>query len=181
MSVFPPVADVGNIPTYASNSGATSFTVAASTTDFLTLFGSASKTIEILKVFVIPTNSGAGNYWDHAFLIKRTAVNTGGTSAAQVITKLDSTDPTATATPLQYTANPSGLGAGTVIHQTRISHMPFSYYFVDSNGPMGIIFDSDKFGKPIILRGVAEGLAVNYNGASPGSNIHRGGFLWRER
>jgi hypothetical protein len=179
MSVFPPSANVSNVPTYSSNNGAATFTIAASATDFLTLFGSASKTIEVLKVFC-SANFNVTEYWVNAFLIKRSAVNTGGTSAAQTITKCDSADPEATATPLQYTAKPSALGAGTVIHQTRIGFSPATYYDFSNPNPMQAVFDSDKFGKPITLRGVAEGLALNLNGVTPSSNVFRGGFLWRE-
>jgi hypothetical protein len=180
MSVFPPVADVGNIPTYSSNNGATTFTVAASTTDFITLFGSASKIVEVLKVFA-EFDFTATNLLINAWLIKRTAVNTGGTSAAQTITQLDSADPVATATPRQYTANPSGLGAGTVIHFTRIEMNQLGYYAYGNANPMRAVFDSDKFGKPIVLRGVSEGLALNLNGITPTGTVCKAGFLWRER
>jgi hypothetical protein len=53
-------------------------------------------------------------------LIKRTTLNTGGTSTAPTVGKYDSANPAAAGVVLAYTANPSALGAGVALHSEKV-------------------------------------------------------------
>src|SRR6267154_1818040 len=83
---------------------------AASTTDLLCLAGSATKTIKLQSLKL----SGSGTAISvPVTLLKRVSADTGGTAAstaanpANTISKRDSSNATATAIPIAYTANPT--------------------------------------------------------------------------
>jgi hypothetical protein len=105
------IVDTGKA-TYATT--AVAFAYAASGTDIFTITGSATKTIRILRISVTGTQT-TGAMRD-VLLIKRSAANTGGTSATPTIAPYDSNSSAATAVVRNYTANPSALGAsvGTI-------------------------------------------------------------------
>ncbi|MFA6875729.1 MAG: hypothetical protein WCQ87_03750 [Parabacteroides sp.] len=133
-------------------------TPAATPTDIVTLYGSATKTVKIKRVTVSGQATTAGSM--PVSLVKRTAVNTTGTSSAPSIAKFDSTDGAATATPLLYTANPSALGAGVMVASQTLN-------MGVAGAADTVYFDfSNRNDKAIYLHGVAEGLAINLNGAT---------------
>jgi hypothetical protein len=110
-------------------------------------------------------------------LIKHSTANSGGTCAAMTKTPVDSTDSAATATVFSCTANPTpGTSVGSVSNQQ---------YFLGnlttgvSGPPMDVDFGS-KGGKPVILRGVAQGLAVNLNGVTQAGNLLQVTIEWTE-
>lgn len=155
--------------TYVSND--TLFTpTTTNPTDVWTMYGSATKTIKILYLGVL-WKTGTSNFW---YLIKRSTTNTGGTSTSTTPTKLDSNNPAATATILNYTANPSSLGTSQgVIVQAGM--YPFATaqsntYLSAQNVAVPAIFNASQQmgGQPIILRGTSEGIALNLNGVAGG-------------
>lgn len=143
------------------------YTPVATPTDIFILPGSASKTIKILRVAITQTQTTTGvNQW---FLIKRSTANSGGTSGATTVVPLDSASSAGTAAPLKYTGNPT---TGTPVGNIRICDVVSPKVDSVSSG-YHVIYDStDRVnGQPITLRGVAEGLALNFNGAAVPSGL----------
>jgi hypothetical protein len=133
-------------------------TPAATPTDVFILNGSATKTIKIKRVTVSGLATTAGSM--NVSLVKRTVVNTAGTSTAPSIAQFDSLDASATAVPKLYTANPSALGAGV-----SLSSQTLNFGVAGAAGT--VIFDfANRNDKAIYLHGVAEGLAINLNGGA---------------
>ena len=144
------------------------FTPAASATDIFTLYGSSTKTIQIQKIYFSSTVSSGSVSFDKFYLVKRSGTNSGGTSASLTGVPLDSANAAATATNINnYTANPSGLGTAVGNVQAGISESVFSGgTAVSFNNGGQILFDADKYGQAITLRGTSQGIALNYNGVS---------------
>lgn len=134
-------------------------TPVATPTDVATLYGSASKTVRVKRVTVSGQATTAGSM--NVSLIKRTAANTGGTSTTPTIGQFDSADAAATATALLYnTTNPTTLGAGVALSMQTLN-------FGVAGAAGTVVFDfSNRNDKPIILNGVAQGLAINFNGGA---------------
>lgn len=135
---------------------------AAATTDVFIISGSATKTVKVTVV----SFSGADSAMKVSplFLIKRSTANTGGTSTTLTNVPYDSTDAAGTAVVKAYTANPT---LGTAVGTIRSTNAGF---YSNGNGvPPNVIW---AFGtasaKPIILRGTAENLVLNLNGATVG-------------
>jgi hypothetical protein len=144
----------------------TAFTPGAAPTDIFTITGSATNNIYIMKMGISTTQGAAGVNAFH--LLKRSAANAGGTSAAATVTPYNSADAAGTATVLQYTANPAALGAvigdvwsgwinSPVITTAGIGQLQTEINFLDI------------FGQPLTLRSAAEVVAWNFAGvALPG-------------
>jgi hypothetical protein len=177
------VSKAGRITAYnslgrevAPNSKATfsasgTFTPAATPTDLVTIFGSGTKTVRIIKIEIGTTNTAAGS--QQFLVVKRSAVNTGGTFVAATAVSKDTTDgASATATVGHYTANPSALGtsAGTVITKRLASPaaVPASFagVVVDAGHDFANDSPSNTPGKQMTLSGTNQGYAVNFNGAA---------------
>jgi hypothetical protein len=147
----------------------------ATPTDLLVLPGSATagKVVKLVRFDIASVATAAGIYTVH--LIKRTTGNTGGTSAAMTITKLDSND-TATAAPVTYSVVPTTLGTGTDItavrlFQNTLTLQPERLSFLFGNGPM----------EALTLRGVAQAFAVNFNAvALPAGSLFDMTIYWTE-
>jgi hypothetical protein len=130
---------------------------AAGATDLFTIYGSASKTVRITRISMVGTATALTDV--PVSLIKRSAVNTTGTSTSQTAVPHDSNNAAATGTVLAYTVNPGGLGAtvGTV----RASVLALT---AATGAPSPTIWDfTIRNTQGIVLRGVAQGLAINLN------------------
>lgn len=130
--------------------------------DVFTLQGSGTKTVKIIRVAVILVQGGTVTAAQNAVtLVKRTAANTGGVTAAVSLTtsKRDTNDAAMTAVPVYYTTAPTAVGAGTVIRR-----IPF---LATASGTAAAVpvFErtfGDKPGeKQPTLRGTSEFFAVN--------------------
>lgn len=139
------------------------FTPAATPTDIVRIIGSATKTVKVWKVEMTNTQTtgGANNF----FLIKRTTANTAGTAVNSTSTTFDTLDAAATAVINHYTTNPTTLGTGTTICTTRV-FTPAPATVVSTNNPFSWDFRTPSALRPIVLRGVAESLVVNFAGAA---------------
>ncbi len=133
----------------------------ATATDFITLVGSASKTIRITRI-EIEGDATAAALAD-IYVYKRTAADTGGTATQPAITYHDSTDAAPTAVANLYSVLPTGLGAGTLARAGRL-------YLPAAGTPTGAnikLFDfSVRNEKALVLRGVAQSMAINWGGAA---------------
>jgi hypothetical protein len=135
---------------------------ATSATDMLTICGSATKTIRVLRVQAGGDATAASIY--DVYLYKRTTANTGGTATNPTPAKRDSQDAAASATLSLYSANPSGLGTGTMF---RGGHALLAAATSPSVAPLWIDWVFGNTGeRQVILRGAAECLAVSNNGNS---------------
>jgi len=148
------VTTEGTAATYGIS--AVAVTPAATPTDVVTIYGSATKTVRVKNVTVSGLATTAGSM--DVSLVKRTEVNTEGTSSAPTAAKFDSADGSATATVAQYSANPTALGAGVMLATKKLN--------MGVAGAGGVVvFDfATRNDKALVLRGVAQGLAINLNG-----------------
>ena len=150
-------------PAFSAASAA--FSPGTTPQDIFTITGSATKTIEVLRMTISSIQTAAGtNSW---FIAKRSTANSGGTSAAVTAVPHDSNDAAATATVLQYTANPT---AGTLVGNiwTGKQHSPTA---ATIGLPVMLVDFTLLYGKPIILTGITEVLAWNFAGASLPSGL----------
>jgi hypothetical protein len=145
------------IPTY---SAAASIVLAASATDVFTIYGSASTSVRIRRIEISGVATAAGGM--QVSLVKRSAVNTSGTSSAVTAVPHDAADAAATATCLAYTANPT---SGTTVGTIRTFNLPMPAIAAAVN-PIVETFGGDRADKSLVLTGVAQGLAINFNGGT---------------
>ena len=137
------------------------FTPAATPTDILSVVGNASKQVKILRIEIWTTQTTAGV--NEFLLIKRSALNTGGTRAAMTAVPLDSRSPAATADVGNYTANPAGLGTAVGTVDTA---KPAAGAATNTTNPNYVWDYNDTNGSPIVLRTALESLCINFNGAA---------------
>lgn len=163
-------------PTYAA--AAKNFTAAATPTDVCILNGSATKTVYVTKVSVSGLKTTGG--LSQVLLFKRSAANTGGTAVGATEVAYDSTDAAPTAAMQHYTANPTP-GAGTQIYSNYMSFMApagttdIAAYEVVLGAATG---GTSKY---VVLRGVAQGLAVNLDGATLTGGVFNCNYEWIEQ
>jgi hypothetical protein len=134
---------------------------ATTATDIFTITGSNTKTIRITKVDVNGIQTTAGQV--AVVLIKRSTANTAGTSTAQTAVTYDSSNTSATAVVLAYTANPT---TGTLVgrfYSQRV-FMPGAATASDAQGLSSVYGDIGQ--QNIVLRGINEVFAVNFNGVT---------------
>ena len=138
----------------ATYSAFVSFTAVAG--DIAILPGSATKTIRVTRVEVSFFTSGTAGV-ETVQLIKRSAANSGGTSAAIPVVPHDSGFAAASAAPLNYTvAGTPGAAVGT------IRGVQFNDASSALPGANSWIWDfGSRPSSAIVLRGVAQGLAIN--------------------
>jgi hypothetical protein len=148
----------GAKPTYSAS---VTVAPAATATDVVTLAGSATTTIRITLVRISGISTTA--ITTPVLLIKRSAANTGGTSAALTRVPHDSNSAAATAAGLSYTVNPTALGAAVgTVRQDRLS-----FAVTGSTAQDPIVWDfGDRPAQAIVLRGTTQILAINLNGVT---------------
>jgi hypothetical protein len=154
---------------------AVNFAPVATPTDVCVLPGSASKTIRVTRIMVQGFATTKGSM--ALQIIKRAAADTAGTSAGLTAVPYDSGDAAASAAPLKYTANPT-------INSTIGNYDTKSLNFaVAGDESVPYIFETGYRGgaKALVLRGVAEQVAVNLSGAAvPTGGTIGCSFEWTE-
>lgn len=153
------------------------FTPAATPTDIVTIAGAATKIIKILKIELWTTQTTAGV--NEFLLIKRSALDTGGTPVSMPAVPLDSRSPAAVATVSNWTANPAGLG--TAVGTIEVAR-PAANVTTGSTNPSYVFdFMTATNGSPIVLRSAVEQLALNFNGAAvPAGYVSNINVRWIE-
>lgn len=151
------------------------FVPPAAATDIAILSGSGSKTIRVTRVRVSGSTTSGSAIKVSFNLVKRSTAASGGTSTTPLVAPYDSTNAAGTAVLRVYTANPTvGTSAG-VVRATSTS--------VAQAGVSGgdIVWALDSLvNQPVILRGTAEALAINLNGATVSGPIFSASFEWEE-
>src|SRR6202140_653033 len=132
-------------------------TLPATATDVSTISGSATKAVYVTGVYITGTQTTLGEV--EAFVIKRSAANTGGTATNPSAIAMDSSDPAATAVVAAYSVNPAGLGA--VIGSVARRLVPLG---VAAGSVPGTAISFGDKSKPVVLRGTSEFLALNLGG-----------------
>ena len=153
------------------------FTPAATATDVITICGSATKTVRVVRIQA-SADATAASVIDF-YVFKRTAVNTGGTAAAVTIAKMDSKDAAPTAVVSKYSVNPTGLGTGILFTGDH-----YALPAASTTGYPGTPWIEDfgiRNNKAAVLRGVTECLAFGFDGQTipAGFGLYLG-FEWTE-
>ena len=129
---------------------------AAAATDIFVLSGSGSTRVYVTRVVISGTAGVAAKI--NVQLVKRTTANSAGTAATVAIGHYSSSQSAPTATAAAYTANPT-LGSSTGL----VRSVKFFFGVATAAGDPILTIDLDP---PVVLRGTAEGLAVNLDGSS---------------
>lgn len=138
-------------------------TPAATTTDGLTITGSATKTIRVAKIIVGGLATGAGQM---TVQVNRNVggVDTGGTGTSQAaaIASRDTNNSAATALITLYTANPTIAAGALVLDSCRL------FFQTAAGGAPDVCaftygINDDQM---TVLRGVTDQLAINFNSSA---------------
>jgi hypothetical protein len=139
---------------------------ASSTTDNWRISGNASNTVIVTKLSVTCTETTAGQV--SVQLIKRSTAGSGGTAATVTAVPLDSNKAAASSVVNSYTG--TGPTVGTIVG--NIDDAQFGCMAAATATPNDIYIPATSPGAPIaVLRGTAEGVALNFGGAITGGNL----------
>lgn len=171
------IQSVNNVSNRADtySGAAKNFTLAATPSDACILNGSATRTVYVTKVSISGLKTTAG--LSQVLLFKRTAANTGGTAVATTEVANDTASAAPTAAMQHYTANPTP-GTGTQIYS---NYALFQAPAGTTDGVLREIRFGDGMSQYNVLRGVAQGLAVNLDGATLTGGVFNCTFEWIER
>lgn len=176
----------GYVPKQTYSAAFIGLVPAASATDLVCIKGSATKTVVVRSIRLSGT---AGTLVTlPVTLLRRASADTGGTAAsttanpANTISKRDTTNATATAVPISYTANPTiGDTSPTYIDSQSLT---LNVTGTTAAAVVPLVFD---FGKDMVnlnqapvLRGTAQQLCLNLNAISVSSGVLNGSLTWTE-
>lgn len=148
----------GRKATYSA--GVSNLAVAALTTDFFTITGSATTIVKVTKITF--QSESTANAVPELILLKRSTANSGGTSTTATAVPNDSADAAATAVVRSYTANPT---LGTLVGFVRA--VKFFSSGASSQPAEPVIFEfGNNHSKPIVLRGTGEVLSLSLAGVT---------------
>ena len=158
--------------TYTANANVT---LASTPTEIFYLTGSATKTVFVREVSVQCTKTASG--YVLAYLMKRSTATTGGTSAIPTVIPLDSSNSTATAVARSFTANPT-VGTGVSIAQLYLPFISTATY----TEPSVVKYRwGTGMEQSLILRGVAQAVAVNFGGGTTTGGVCNVHVTWMEQ
>jgi len=160
------------LPTYASVTGGLMSAITA--TDIVTIYGSATKIINVLSITISGIQTTASQVL--FILTNRSSVNTGGTSVVQINVPYDSLQPAGTATVRGYTVNPATLGAAVGNVNRDRSFVAGVGSATHANILEWRFTDSKNF----VLRGTSEGLCINLNAETITGGVFNVRIEWTE-
>lgn len=139
----------------------TGITTASTPTDIFRISGSATKTVYIKSISVDGVKTTSGTLLVN--LIKRSTANSDGTTVAITEHPLDSTSAAATAVAVGITANMT-VGTGVIIGSQRVAWLSNTA----ATAPRAAKWEWGDWGPNsfAVLRGVAQGLAINLDGVT---------------
>jgi ABC-type transporter Mla subunit MlaD len=158
--------------TYSAAASNATFPLLA--TDVWNIIGSATKTIRITKIRLTGTTTSGSPITVSAALIKRSALNTGGTRTVLTNVPHDNTNAAGTANVGFYTVNPLTLGAA--VGNVRAHRITFNNTGITGGD---VILDFVT-GQPLILRGASQQLCINFNATTVTGNIISVSVEWQE-
>lgn len=162
----------GTKATYAATVNA--LTTAASATNIVTINGSASKTVRVVKVLLSGIQTASGNMT--VLLRKQSTADSGGTPSSVTAVPHDSTSAAASATVNSYTGAPS---AGSLVGVVVCKRVTFPSAATAFDSPLDF-FIADIPAQAIVLRGVAQGLAISFNGVTLTGGSVNATICWTE-
>lgn len=152
------VATVG--PGAAYTVIAASFAPASAAQDTLVISGSATKTVKIRRIEISATATTATVAT--VSLLRRSTQSVGGTATALSLIPADPAMPAPSATAKLYTVNPTTSGTFVGVHRIAKLGVP-----LPTGLPSSLVWDfEDSKSGPLVLRGVAQNLAINLNGGT---------------
>lgn len=156
---IPSVNNEGTRVTFSA--GGSAFTPVATPTDFAGIIGSDTKTIRVLRVTISGVATAATPIL--TLLVKRSTANSGSTPVALTKVTHDSNNAVLTSTATTYTAtNPT---TGTLVGNVRAEYLNLGAAVGGAAGK--IVWDfTTRNGQGIVLRGIAQGLFLNWGGAA---------------
>lgn len=175
-TAIPVSQDSSNKQTYSAS--ITNLAMAATPTDVFTITGSATKTVKITRIYLTGTQT-TGDTSD-VLLIKRSTANTAGTSTTPTVVPYDSNNAAGTAVVRAYTANPTlGTAVGTLASYSMFIPAPQP---ANGNSPFITpdLFAVVRPSQPIVLRGTAQVLAINFNSVTVTGNAMNIIIEWTE-
>ncbi len=174
-----PVATEGTKTSYSAY--VTAFTPVATPTDFWNIVGSATKTVRVTRVELSGDATAANSV--PTLLIKRSTAGTLGSAALTAVTAVphDANDAAATAA-VSTVGTANYTTVGTIVGNVRATELPLGV--VGGLGapepPIAWHFTT-RNSKGIVLRGVAQQLALNWAGvAVPAGTVLIIGVEWTE-
>lgn len=140
----------------------------ATPTDWILLQGSANKTVKVTRVELRCYATAVAYVELH--ITKRTADDTGGTRASQAtaVAQYDSADAVPTAVVFLYTVVPGALGAGVDVYTGRLLVQSLTTA-AGAQQTDAVSYPREATAlvpKTITLHGVAEQMAINFNGGA---------------
>lgn len=157
---------------------------AASATDIACIKGAAGKVVSIRRLSI---SGVAGTLVSAPFtLVRRASADTGGTAAtttanwANNVAKNDTQNPTASATLISYSANPT-------INDTSPTYLRSDYLTLPTTAAgtviRPLIWEPDLylgFPQSFVMRTASEQICVNLNGVSVSSGLLHASITWTE-
>lgn len=134
---------------------------AASATDFLTITGSAGKTVFVSRISCTGTSTAAASI--PVQLVRRSTADLTGTSTSPTVVPNDPSNSAGTAVVRAYTANPGTLG--TLVGPVRAGNILTNVPAGNTAAPTVWSFGPEEM-QPMVLRGATQVLAVNANAGS---------------
>jgi hypothetical protein len=148
------------------SAGALLLALPATPTDVIQIKGSATKTVRIKKITLSGKATTAGNL--PVALIRRAAAVSDGTPATPAIVRYDTSDAAPTAVVTSYVGGlPTPAAANPASSVVAVGQLEFPLVTTAGTGQPGLVFNfAQNADKAFILRGVADCLVVNFNGAT---------------
>lgn len=142
------------------------FACDSTATDIWTLAGNATTVVKVLFLLITSTANAAAT--GRLQVLRRSAANTGGTTASPTVAKADSRNAASSSTPAHYTAHPTALGtsAGAIASQQFGQQVNTA---VPIQQPFVLDFRTYMGGQTLRLNGTSEILAVNAAAALGGT------------
>lgn len=162
----------GTKSTYSSS--ALGIIIGAAATDVFTISGSATKTIRITNMSItVTTTSNSGTVFNLS-AIRRSSLDTGGTSSTLINVPHDISNAAGTAVVKAYTANPT---VGATVGAFRSLR-----YAVPSGNQIDVVSWTlgNRPAQSIVLRGVNDLLALSFNGTQPAGGVFSADVEWTE-
>ena len=149
------------------------------------LAGSATKTVTLQQIRL--SGTAATLVTLPITLVRRAAANTGGTAAtttanpANNISKRDTTNGTASAVPIAYSANPTITDSSPTYLDSAALTLPVTTAGV-ATVPLDFDYRLSNVGlqQAVVLRGIAQQVCLNFNAVSVTSGVLSGTLVWTE-
>lgn len=141
-------------PTYSAT--VSGIAAVAAQSDMCSLAGSASKTMKVRRIYFsnVPTTA----YTEPVAIVKRSTASTGAGTAIPTVTYDSINSATTAALAEVWTAAPT---VGTLVGVLADLALPFG---ISTSANVPYLFEFGRLAQPIVLRGVAQQVAVNLSG-----------------